>query len=554
MAKKIDNTHHYSDEERAKYEKLQSRLLTGGENDLSMLKDAFEMCRVLDDHKNTAIVRKYAAKHLKEGGGSRAEELYFRSHLFDAPYNFDSYLIYTEHKRDSEKQFYLPRRKQLKRLVDAMQNLADGRLELLAISLPPGVGKTSLALFFLTWLAGRNPEKPILTGSHSNSFLEGAYAECLRMLDPNGEYCWEDVFPGSKVVLTNAKNMMIDIGIDKKHAKRFATLEFSSIGSGNAGKVRAENLLYCDDLVASSEVAFSNQQLMKLWDQYTTDLRQRKIGKCAELHIATRWSVHDVIGNLEAKYGSYWKAEFIAVPALDDNDESNFDYPIEAGFTTEFYRRQRDIMDDVSWRALYMNEPIEREGQLYQEESLRRYFDLPAGEPDAVLAVCDTKDRGSDFCVLPIAYQYGNDFYIEGVVCEDYAPNIVDINLAQALVAHKVQLCQFESNSAGGKTAEKVQGLVKEKGGITRITTKWTTANKETKILVNSAWVQEHCLFKDKSVIGKDKEYRTFMTQLCSYTLKGKNAHDDVPDAMAQLALFCQNMHAGKAELMGRLW
>jgi predicted phage terminase large subunit-like protein len=273
-----------------------------------------------------------------------------------------------------------------------------------------------------------------------------------------------------------------------------------------------------------------------------------------ELHIATRWSVNDVIGRLEQKYGGNGKSKFITVPALDENDESNFDYPIEAGFTTEFYREQREAMDDASWRALYMNEPIEREGQLYAEDALRRYFELPDGEPDAIIGVCDTKDKGSDFCVLPVAYQYGQDFYIEDVLCEDYAPAIVDVNLAQILLKNKVQLCQFESNAAGGKTAEKVQNAVKERGGITKIVTKYTTQNKETKIIVNQPWVLEHCLFKDNSTIKNEKEYRSFIYQLCAYTLKGRNAHDDVPDAMAQLALYAQNLTAGKIEIIARPW
>lgn len=413
---------------------------------------------------------------------------------------------------------------------------------------------TTLALFFLTWVAGKDPDKPILTSSHNNDFLTGSYNEILRMIDPQGEYRWKDVFPELSVIQTNAKAMMIDIGKDKHDCKRFMTLEFSSIGSGNAGKVRAQSLLYCDDLVESIEQAMSRTQMDKLWTKYSVDCRQRKIGDCVELHIATRWSVNDVIGRLEQKYGGNGKSKFITVPALNENDESNFDYPIEAGFTTEFYREQREAMDDASWRALYMNEPIEREGQLYSEDALRRYFELPDGEPDAIIGVCDTKDKGSDFCVLPVAYQYGQDFYIEDVLCEDYAPAIVDVNLAQILLKNKVQLCQFESNAAGGKTAEKVQNMVKEKGGITKIVTKYTTQNKETKIIVNQPWVLEHCLFKDNSVIKNEKEYRSFIYQLCSYTLKGRNAHDDVPDAMAQLALYAQNLVTGEAKVFKRPW
>jgi len=532
----------------------EGKLIRLGEKDLPALCDAFELARVLKDHVRTSDIRRLATGHIRNGGGIRAVELYFKCHLFDAVESFDSYLIYMEKNRANEKKFYIPRRKQLKQVVDAMQDLEDQKLELLAVSMPPGTGKSALALFYLTWLAGKHPEKPILTGSHANSFLGGAYQECLRMMDKDGDYLWHDVFPELNVIGTNAKDMMIDIGKSKRDGKRFATLEFSSVGSGNAGKVRAEQLLYCDDLIPDLEMALSADRLEKLWQQYTTDLRQRKIGDAVELHIATRWSVRDVIGRLESQYADADKSRFIVMPALDENDESNFDYPIEAGFTTKFYHEQREIMDDASWRALYMNQPIEREGLLYGENELRRYFELPDGDPDAIISVCDTKDKGSDYCVMPIAYQYGQDYYIEDVVCDNSNPEVVEPRLTAKCLKHKIHMSRFESNSAGGRVAEKIQNEIRSKGGRTKITTKYTTQNKETKIIMAEPWVKQHCLFKDSSVIKEDKEYRGFLGQLCSYTMMGRNKHDDVPDAMAMLSDYAQSFTASQVEIIKRPW
>lgn len=468
-----------------------------------------------------------------------------------APHHFESYLLYMEWDREPSKKFYPPRRKRLKEVVDALQELADGELDLLAISMPPGTGKTTLAIFFLTWLAGKRPNEPKLTGSHSNSFIRGVYDECLRMLDKNGEYRWYDVFPTMEVSKTNAKDCRIDI--DKQ--QRFETLEFTSIGTGNAGLYRAADLLYCDDLVSGIEVALSKERLDKLWQTYTTDLRQRKIGDhCRELHIATRWSVHDVIGRLEAQYAGNPRAKFIVIPAMDENDESNFDYDYGVGFSTQVYREQRDIMDEVSWKALYQNEPVEREGLLYHPDELRTYFELPNSEPDAIIAICDTKDKGTDYAFLPIGYVYGQDHYIDDCICDNGLPNIVDPRLSDILIRKKVQMCRFESNSAGGKTAEKVQKEVKERNGITHITTKFTTANKETKIIVNSGWVKEHCLFRDSSTYKRNSDYGRMMELLTTYTVVGKNKHDDVPDGMAMYALFAQSLDSGKVEVIKRPW
>lgn len=529
--------------------------------DFQPYEDLYFMCReTMQTDKETALtyLRKLSAfceeaiKHSNdEDFLVKVFDLHRRVCLFAAPEDFDSYLLYVEWNREPDKKFYVPRRKILKQVVDALQELADDKLDLLAISLPPGSGKTTLAIFYLTWLAGKYPNKPMLTGSHSNSFVRGVYDECLRILDANGDYLWHDVFPTLSVSSTNAKDCRIDI--DKR--QRFETLEFTSIGTGNAGLYRAATLLYCDDLVSGIEVALSKERLDKLWETYTTDLRQRKIGdECKELHIATRWSVHDVIGRLEQEYGDSDRAKFIVIPALDDKDESNFDYAYGVGFSTKFYHEQREIMDEASWRALYMNEPIEREGLVYSRDELRRYFELPAEQPDAIIGICDTKDKGKDYAFLPAAYVYGQDYYIDDCICDNGLPNVVDARLVDLLVRDKVQSCRFESNSAGRRVAEKIQEEVKKRGGITHITTKFTTANKETKIIVNSAWVKEHCLFKDDSLFEKRSDYGKMIDMLTTYTVAGKNKHDDVPDGMAMLAEYAQSLNGMKVEIFQRPW
>lgn len=545
------------------------------------LEDAFELCRELEaensvvvhgtgkrdygttiyDDDNFALAHEYSKKirsaantFIKENNAPDVMlELYYKTHLFDAPHEFDSFCIYIEKDRAREKQFYLPRRRQLLPCVNALQDLENGEIELLGISEPPGVGKTTLAEFFLAWTSGRNPFLPNLVGSHNNSFLGGMYGEMLRIMDLHGEYRWGDVFPGLSVISTNAKDMMIGVGYNKNDDMRFKTLEFSSIGSGNAGKVRAMNVLYCDDLVDGIETAMSRDRLDKLWQMYYTDLRQRKVGtRAKELHIATRWSLYDVIGRLEREYEDDPRAKFIRFPALDENDESNYNYPYGLGYSTEDLRKQREIMDDASWKALYMNEPIEREGTLFSPEELQYFTDLPEAEPDAIIAVCDTKEQGADYCAMPVLYQYGDVFYINSFICDNGKVEVVQERVANRLVDERVKLCQIESNRGGTMFANAVKDRIKELGGFTSITTKWTQTNKDTRIQVNSAWAKSHFIFRDPKNSSTPKEYRTAMNQLCTYSMIGKVKHDDVADVIALTVDFIQSRAGNRVEILKR--
>lgn len=520
--------------------------------------DLFEMARIVeqDDPKLAHSINKdlrnlipRQVRNTKNDLKTR-EKFYFlnkRCLLFDAKVDFDAYMQYIEYDREPEKRFYLPRRKQIFPIVQALQDLEDDKLDLLTISTPPGVGKTTLGIFFLTWVMGKYPASCNLASAHSAMLTNSFYDGVLSIItDP--EYLWADVFPGIGIVGTNSKEGTIDL----EKRKRFKTLTCRSIDGSLTGATRCEKYLYADDLVSGIEEAMSKDRLDKLWEKYTNDLKSRKKLGCKEIHIATRWSVHDVIGRLEKQYEGDPRARFLSFPALDENDESNFDYDYGVGFDTKYFLDMRESLDDVSWRCLFMNQPIEREGLLYHEDDLRRYFELPKEEPDAIIAVCDTKDKGKDYAFLPVAYVYGQDYYIEDCVCDNGNPDIVDARLVDILLRHKVQMCRFESNSAGGRIAEKVQEEVKSRNGITHITTKYTTQNKETKIIVNSPWVKEHCLFKHPSCYQKSSDYGKMINLLCMWTMAGKNKHDDVPDGMAMLAEYAQSLDGAKVEVFQR--
>lgn len=492
--------------------------------------------------------RNYVTRRAKYGDNVIENMEYAKkSYLLTAKDNFDDYMIYIEWDREPGKKFWLPRRNILLPVVEAIQELLDDKLDLLTISLPPGTGKSTLKIFLLSFLCGKYPDIPNLDSGHSGMMTQSTYDGVLQILtDP--EYLWKDVFYDAGRIITNAKELTIDVG--KKH--RFSTLTCRAIGASLTGATRCEGVLSADDLVSGFEEAVSKERLDKKWDTYNNDLKSRKKLKAKELHIATRWSVHDVIGRLERQYDGDPRVKFIVIPALNENGESNFNYEYGVGFDTKFFKDMQDGLDEISFKALYMNQPIEREGLLYNKEDLRRFYELPEEEPDAVLAICDTAEGGGDDTFMPIFAVYGNDHYCIDCICSNELPEITDNLCAEILYRYNVKICQFESNAAGGRTADKVEELLKKMGGKTHITKKRTTTNKETKIIVNSPFVKEYCLFKDEKVIEKGSQYKKMIENMCSYTFIGKNKHDDVPDGLAQYAIFVQNLSGNTATLVSR--
>lgn len=526
--------------------------LSDYDNLLSLLGMANEVIREDKElSRKLANNVRFLALRLCATGDIKYYDLYNKALLFLAQEHkdFDSYLLYVEKNRDPEDRYYQPRRNKIYWLVQKMQRLIDDELDILSISMPPGTGKTTLGEFFISFVMGHYPNTPNLMSSHSGFMTRMFYDAVLNIITSN-EYCWSDVFPDVVFEGNNAKEETINLG----RWQPFKTLTCRPIRGSLTGVTRCEGFLYVDDLVSGIEEALSIDRLDKLYGEYTTDLKSRKKKKAKEIHIATRWSVHDVIGRLERMYEGNPRAEFIAVPDIDpQTGKSNFDYDYDVGFDEKYFHDMEMSMDDVSYRCLYKSDPIEREGILYHPTELQRYIGgLPDREPDSILAICDTKDTGTDYNFLGVFYQYGDRYYLEDLVFKNIDPGTLDELNSDMLVKHHVQQAQFESNKEGSRTANEVERLVKAKGGRCHITKKYTTQNKETKIIVNSSWVKEHVIFKDITEYEPKSDYGVMMSFLCSYTQLGKNKHDDAPDTLAMFAQFVDALLGGEGQVVKR--
>lgn len=402
---------------------------------------------------------------------------------------------------------------------------------------------TTLLKFFHSAVIGWFPDDYSLFYSHSGDITRMYYDGVYQMVSDNLEYTWTEIFPDLKITSTNALMQQFNVG----SYKPFPSLQTTSVGAKSAGKVRASKYLLTDDMIGSIEEALNKNYLDKMWNAYTVDAKQRKtVGSndnlpCKEIMQATRWSTKDVIGRLIDQYQGNDRVKVISAPAIDPTTgESNFNYAV-AGFTKEFYADIALTMDEISFKCLYLQQPVEREGLLFPAEKLQRYRDLPNLLREMTTGQCDTKASGTDYFVLPVLAKYGDLYYCIDCICSnssDYEAQYQ--NAANILVDNKVEDCEFEGNNGGDRVALEVDKRVLDGGWICNITSRMTESNKEARIYQCSNWILQHVVFKDPSMYKPRDPYGIMMSLLMQYSTTGKKQLDDVPDVFSNFALRIQ--------------
>lgn len=509
-----------------------------------------------------------AARQAALTGSGNFDDIYWQCLLLEAQnYQVDSGLLYLEKNRIPKERFYEPRRNVFLQhnIIGSLQDLMDDKLDIFALSVPPGCGKSTLEDFFLSLVGGWFPNDFNLSSAHSSILTRSLYDGVLEIINDPVEYTWHEIFPNVEIQGTNAKETTVNL----ERNGRFKTWTFRSIDGSLTGATRCNRFLTADDLVSGIEEALNKNRLDTLWTKVVNDLRSRRLEGCKEFYIATRWSVHDPIGKLQQLYAGNPRARFIAVPALDENGKSNFLFTVN-GFSEKYFNDAKESMDEISYNCLYQQQPVEREGLLLPPDKLKRFFfskeDVPDGctdeyiiipdkDADAIWAVCDTKDKGTDFESLPIAYQYGDKFFFPDVVFDDTTDyDILDRKTADILIRHNPHKIRFESNNVGNRVAHNIQKMITGKCRA-EIETKPTSANKETKILVNSDYIAKHFYFLHQSQYKAKSDYGLFMANVTTYTTRAKVPHDDGIDSLAMMAEYTQNPLGGKATAMQNpLW
>lgn len=521
--------------------------------------DLFSLCREWETedfsaaHKVNKELLALSADQVVRGGGAKFYEQWRRCLLFEAPHDFDSFMTYIELDRKPEKRFYAPRKHYLRPMVQGFQDVLDGKLRLLTISMPKRAGKSQTGINFVNMLSGKFPDRSTLMEGTGDDLVKSFYNGCLEYLTVPNEYLFYDVFPDARLVQTNADTKTVNL----KSKSRFPTIMCRSIDARQVGLSEATNVLYLDDCVEGREEAKNRQRLDDKWEVISGDIMGRAIEGTPMVFTGTRYSLYDPIGRVQEhaqREGWAWRA--IEIPALDlVTDESNYEYEREGKkvFTTAYFREQRELLSAEQFESEFQQQPFEAKGLLFNKDELNYFFELPKDrDPDTIIAVGDTAESGSDSTSMPVAKIYGSDVYIVDVVFDDSPAEVTKPECAKCLIENKVASAVFESNNAGQYYARDVDQIIRDRGYSVGIRTKRTISNKQTRIEFASDNIKKNFYFKHPSTYKRGSQYWNFMKEVTTYTRSGKVPHDDAPDSLSLLENEIRMLSGGKVEVFKR--
>lgn len=544
------------------YEKLSGSIravIDRRPGDSGAYSDLFSLCREWETedfsaaHKANKELLTLSADQVRHGGGVKFYEQWRRCLLFEAPHDFDSFMTYIELDRKPEKRFYAPRKHYLRPMVQGFQDVLDGKLRLLTISMPKRAGKSQTGINFVNMLSGKFPDRSTLMEGTGDDLVKSFYNGCLEYLTVPNEYLFYDVFPDARLVQTNADTKTANL----KSKSRFPTIMCRSIDARQVGLSEATNVLYLDDCVEGREEAKNRQRLDDKWEVISGDIMGRAIEGTPMVFTGTRYSLYDPIGRVQEhaqREGWAWRA--IEIPALDlVTDESNYEYEREGKkvFTTAYFREQRELLSAEQFESEFQQQPFEAKGLLFNKDELNYFFELPKDrDPDTIIAVGDTAESGSDSTSMPVAKIYGNAVYIVDVVFDDSPAEVTKPECAKCLIENKVASAVFESNNAGQYYARDVDQIIRERGYSVGIRTKRTISNKQTRIEFASDNIKKNFYFKHPSTYKRGSQYWNFMKEVTTYTRSGKVPHDDAPDSLSLLENEIRMLSGGKVEVFKR--
>jgi len=403
---------------------------------------------------------------------------------------------------------------------------------------------TTIILFFVLWIILRDSERSNLYCSYTDSVVDVFYKGLLEILNDPLTYLWKDVFPECCVASTNAKDKLLNIDREK----RYASFTGRSLYGTLNGACDCRGYEIADDLISGIEEAMNKDRLASAWSKVENNYLPRGVGdKIKHLWIGTRWSLVDPTGlridllTNEPDFANIrWK--LINVPALDENDESNFDYAFGRGFTTEDYHQRRTSFernnDMASWSAQYQGEPIERDGAVFSPDDMRFYNGvLPEGDPDRIFMAVDPAWGGGDFVASPVCIRFDKTIFVPDVVYNNGDKKVTQPEIVDKAIRYNVAAMRIEATKMTAEYADGIDEELKKRDhrvNVEKSTKHYTGNGKAQRIFDKAPDIREHFVFLEPG--KRSKEYEMFMQNVYSFSINGKNKNDDAPDSLAMAA------------------
>lgn len=469
-------------------------------------------------------------------GSGDFDDIYWKYLLLEAPWIFESYLYYMEKNRPDSKKFYVPRKKTLQVVAQDLQDLEERKIEFYGLSLPSRVGKSTMCIFFMSWIMGRRPNSHNAMGGHSGKLAKGFYGELLNLINTQ-EYTYSEIFPTLKLQKQSADDF--EINLDKPD--RFATMTCRGIEGTWTGAVdiSPDGYLYVDDLVRDRQHSLSPTRLENTYQEYLNKMVDRKIDGARELMVGTRWNLYDPLGKIEKLNRDNPLYRFRKIPALNDDGESNFEYDYGVGFSTKYYVDMKARLDANEWEAKYQQRPFLREGIIFAEDELRYYNGiLPEGGFVRNISACDVAWGGGDSLSMPVGAEFENgDIYIYDWIFNTGPKEVTLPLVVGRIMGNKIQNINFEANNGGDMYAYYVGERLKEHmySCSTTSTKAPSKQAKKEKINQYSGDVKNRFIFLTPKY--RSREYENAMEELTTFVYIGDNDHDDAPDGVTQLMM-----------------
>lgn len=525
-------------------------------------RSAAQACKLIHEYGYTEKLRKALREAITDDPKKELLTLYRDTYDWWVYERFDDFMLALEWNRPAEEQFWLPRREKLMPIAEKLQALEDDKLDELFLSQPPRTGKTTLMVMFLLWVMFRNSERSNLYCTYTASVADTFFNRLLEVLEDPFTYRWKELFPDSKVASTNRAEDTLNL--DRK--KGYPSFTARSLYANLNGGCDCNGYEIADDLHSGIEEALSKDRLNTAWARVTNNYLPRAKEGAKRLWIGTRWSMADCIARrldiLENDPKSaHIRYEVFNMPALDENDESNFDYKYGVGFSTQMYQQVRSSFergDDLaSWLAQYQGTPIERTGMLFTPDDFRYYNGvLPQDiDPDRIFMAVDPAWGGGDYVASPIIYQYGDDMYIEDVVFNKGDKRSTQPEIVDKAIKYGVQAIYVEGTRVTADYGHGLDELLRDRGYRLNLQTSskhFTGGGKFERICDKAPEIKEYMVFRENG--HRSKEYQAFMENVFSFKFsKSTKQHDDAPDSLAMAISFTRNGEA-KAQIMKRFF